>query len=83
MKMAESTAATGTVTTHAYTIDRKSFQSTAFSFTPVTGSSLAFEYPTKTTDPTLQCVVEMGKPILLANRTVIAAPISIVKPLKI
>lgn len=82
MNPAESSAATGTVTSQAYTIDLKSFQSTAFSLTPVIGSSFALEYPTKTTDPTLQWVVEMGRPILLAKRTVIAAPISIVKPLK-
>lgn len=81
MKEALRKAATGTVTTHAYTIDLKRRQSTAFSFTPVTGCGLAFEYPTNTTEPTLQCVVEIGNPILLAKRTVIAAPISIVKPL--
>lgn len=81
MKAADNAAATGTVTSQAYTIDLKSFQSTAFSLTPLV-SVLAFEYPTNTTDPTLQCVVEIGNPILLANRTVIAAPISIVKPLK-
>jgi hypothetical protein len=38
--------------------------------------------PTNTTDPTLQCVVLMGKPIFEASRTVNAAPISIVNPLK-
>ena len=39
--------------------------------------------PTKTTDPTKQCVVLTGKPILVANRTVNAAPSSIVKPLEV
>lgn len=78
---AERNAATGTVTNHAYTIDLNKCQSTAFSRLPA-ASVLALEYPTNTTEPTLQWVVEMGKPILLASSTVIAAPISIVKPLK-
>lgn len=74
------------VTTHAYTIFRKSFQSTACSCgIPAAVSSgvflCALLYPTKTTEPTLQCVVDIGKPILLANSTVIAAPISMVNPL--
>lgn len=38
--------------------------------------------PVKTTEPTLQCVVEIGIPRLDAKRTVKAAPISIEKPLK-
>lgn len=38
-------------------------------------------HPTNTTEPTLQWVVEIGRPTLLASSTVIAAPISIVKPL--
>jgi hypothetical protein len=38
--------------------------------------------PTNTTDPTLQCVVLIGIPIFEARRTVNAAPISIVNPLK-
>lgn len=46
----------------------------------VYGGELA--YPTNITEPTLQCVVEIGKPILLANRTVKADPISMVKPLQ-
>lgn len=50
----------------------KSFQSTPWR------EDLA--QPTKTTEPTLQCVVEMGRPILEANSTVQADPISIVKP---
>jgi len=39
--------------------------------------------PTNTTDPTKQCVVLTGKPILVANRTVNAAPSSIVNPLEV
>ena len=39
--------------------------------------------PTNTTEPTKQCVVLMGKPILVASRTVNAAPSSIVKPLEV
>lgn len=38
--------------------------------------------PTQTTEPTLQCVVEIGSPNLLAIRTVNAEPISIATPLK-
>ena len=38
--------------------------------------------PIATTDPTLQCVVLIGMPMLDARRTVAAAPISIVKPLQ-
>lgn len=45
----------------------------------VYGGELA--YPTNITEPTLQCVVDIGRPTLLANRTVSADPISIVKPL--
>jgi len=39
--------------------------------------------PTNTTDPTKQCVVLTGKPILVASRTVNAAPSSIVNPLEV
>lgn len=76
---------------------RKRLQSTPFFssaiFRPSSSSSapLLLEFgrhlfpllamPTNTTDPTLQCVVEMGIPILLANNTVNAEPISMVKPL--
>ena len=42
---------------------------------------LDLSQPTKTTDPTLQCVVLTGIPIFDAISTVIAEPISIVKPL--
>lgn len=69
---ADINAVTGTVTTHAYIIFLNSFQSTPF--------SLELNQPTNTTDPTLQWVVDIGKPILLANNTVNVAPISIVKP---
>lgn len=86
-------AATGTVTTQAYIILRNRFQSTAellavddvlpFSSSHIVDFLITRDlvYPTNTTEPTLQCVVEIGKPILLANKTVIAAPISIVNPL--
>lgn len=50
----------------------KSFQSTPWR------EDLA--QPTKTTEPTLQCVVEMGRPTLEASSTVQADPISMVKP---
>jgi len=53
---------------------RNSFQSTPFS------SELI--QPTNTTEPTLQWVVLIGKPIFEASKTVNAAPISMVKPLK-
>lgn len=39
------------------------------------------KYPTQTTEPTLQCVVDIGRPALLATNTVSAAPNSIVNPL--
>ena len=39
--------------------------------------------PTHTTDPIKQCVVLTGTPILVANRTVNAAPSSIVNPLEV
>lgn len=53
---------------------RNSFQSTPF--------SSEFIQPTNTTEPTLQWVVLIGKPIFEASNTVNAAPISMVKPLK-
>lgn len=46
----------------------------------VYGGELA--YPTNITEPTLQCVVDIGSPILLANSTVNAEPISMVNPLQ-
>ncbi len=69
----------GMVMTHATNIFLKRLQSTDFSFFP---SSFPFTAPTSTIEPTLQWVVEIGIPILLARSTVAAAPISIVKPLK-
>jgi len=39
--------------------------------------------PTKTTEPTKQCVVLTGTPILVASRNVNAAPSSIVNPLEV
>jgi hypothetical protein len=49
-------------------------------------STPAFDWliqPTNTTEPTKQCVVLTGKPILVASRTVNAAPSSIVNPLEV
>lgn len=63
---AERQPAIGTVITHAHTILRNNFHDTP--------SPPREAHPTHTTDPTLQCVVETGRPILLANRTVDAAP---------
>lgn len=42
---------------------------------------LSEKKPTQTTDPTLQCVVDIGRPDLLATSTVNAAPSSMVNPL--
>lgn len=67
--------ATGRVTSHAKMIDRNSDQSTFFSSSPPNA------HPTNTTLPTMQCVLEMGIPSLLANKTVVAAELSTVKPL--
>lgn len=79
MKKAEVKPAAGSVIIQDNTIFLKSDQSTGF-------STLSFDvrlrvHPTNTTLPTLQCVVEMGSPILLANSTVADAPFSITKPL--
>jgi hypothetical protein len=65
--------ATGRVNTHANIIVPNSFQSTFLCDRVL---------PTNTTDPTLQCVVLIGKPRLDAANTVKAAPISMQKPLK-
>lgn len=73
METADRIAEMGNVSTHASTIVLNNFQSTA---------DLERAQPTKTTEPTLQCVVLMGNPIFEATRTVVAAPISIQKPLK-
>lgn len=63
----------GRVTSQASTMLRKIDQSTF---------SRDRNRPTNTTEPTLQCVVLMGRPILDATRTVSADPISIQKPLQ-
>lgn len=69
---AEIAPETGRVTSHAITIFRKIDQLTL---------SLERTRPTNTTEPTLQWVVEMGNPILLAMRTAAAAPTSMHTPL--
>lgn len=63
----------GRVTIQAKAIPMKSLQLTLF---------FSRKKPTKTTEPTRQCVVEMGRPALLAINTVIAAPNSMHIPLK-
>lgn len=74
--------AAGRVIIQAIAMFRKSDQSTAFSFFSEDDRRLATQ-PTKTTLPTLQCVVEIGIPIFDAISTVAAAPFSMTKPLKI
>lgn len=73
---ADAPPAAGRVTIHAYTMPRNSDQLTASSdlFRP-------YIQPTNTTLPTLQCVVEIGTPNLLAMSTVAAAPFSMTNPL--
>lgn len=73
MLKAEIAPATGSVTSHAKMIDLNSDQST---FLPSPNAQ-----PTNTTLPTMQCVLEIGMPSLLANSTVNAAELSTVKPL--
>ena len=73
MMAALSPPAMGTVTAQAKMMLRKRRQSTP--------ALDVCAQPTNTTEPTLQWVVLMGKPILDATRTVKAAPISMVKPL--
>jgi hypothetical protein len=68
---AEKHADTGKVTTHDRAIFRNIRQSTP---------SPDFTDPTATTDPTRQCVVEIGRPSLEATKAVTAAPNSIVNP---
>ncbi|GFR22537.1 hypothetical protein TNCT_208501 [Trichonephila clavata] len=72
---AEKIAVNGSVTNQASTILRNNFKSTSLVL-------LVRAQPTNTTDPTLQWVVLIGKPNLEAIKTVVADPISIVKPLK-
>lgn len=64
---------------HDNTIFRKSDQSTDCAF--LSFRNRLYVHPTNTTLPTLQCVVEIGSPSLLANSTVAEAPFSITKPL--
>lgn len=66
MQPADRHPAIGTVINHANAILRNSFHDT-----PLPPREA---HPTQTTDPTLQCVVETGRPTLLASRTVTAAP---------
>lgn len=73
MVRAERPQETGRVTIHAHAMPTKSFQLTLDFFR---------KNPTNTTEPTRQCVVEIGRPTLLAIRTVIAAPSSMHTPLK-
>jgi hypothetical protein len=63
----------GRVTSQASTMLRKIDQSTF---------SRDRNRPTNTTEPTLQCVVLIGRPILDATSTVSADPISMQKPLQ-
>lgn len=72
MSKAEIAPAAGKVTNHAARILRNIPQLTL---------SLERARPTNTTEPTLQCVVDIGRPILLAINTVRAEPISIQTPL--
>lgn len=66
MKPAERSPAMGTVTSQAKAMLRKMPQETP--------SPPCEAQPTHTTEPTLQWVVDTGKPALLANKTVTAAP---------
>lgn len=63
----------GTVTNQAIKMFRNSRQSTAF---------FDRSQPTDTTEPTLQCVVLMGRPMFDAMTTVKADASSILKPLE-
>jgi hypothetical protein len=87
IKVALKKAHMGIVTTQAQIIFLKRLQSTLLLLSSVfrelwSMSDKPFANPMMTTDPTLQCVDDIGNPILLANKTVDALPISIVKPLK-
>lgn len=80
--------ATGNVTSHAKMMDRNKDQSTFFFSSPLSTVVVVVVsspkiHPTKTTLPTIQCVLDIGIPNLLANNTVIAAELSTVKPLGI
>ena len=73
MTAAEIPPATGNVSTQA----RKMFLNNDQSTLPSDRTR-----PTVTIEPTLQWVVEIGRPSFEATKTVMAAPISIQKPLK-
>lgn len=73
MMAADTPPVTGRVTSQARMMLRNKCQSTF---------SRDRNRPTKTTLPTLQCVVLMGIPTLLATKTVKAEPISMQKPLE-
>lgn len=60
-------------------MDLNSDQSTLFS---LSCSSFVCSHPTNTTLPTMQCVLDIGIPSLLASKTVAAELLSTVKPLK-
>lgn len=79
MKKAALKPAAGIVIIHDNTIFLKSDQSTGCAF--LSFRVRLYVQPTNTTLPTLQCVVDMGSPSLLANNTVAEAPFSITKPL--
>ena len=82
MRSAEIPAETGRVTTQAPIIPPSSLQLRdpcfLFSFLLIV---FPYAQPTNATAPTLQCVVEIGTPTLLAMRTVNADPVSTVTPL--
>lgn len=73
MQSALNPPATGNVTNHAYTIDRKRCQSTFLA---------PKKNPMETKLPTMQCVLETGIPNLLAIKTVTADEVSTTKPLR-
>ena len=73
MRAALRPAATGTVIIQAKMMLAKRRHSTV---------AAALTLPMATTDPTLQCVVLIGIPMLDASSTVAAAPSSILNPLK-
>lgn len=75
MLKAESNAVNGRVTSHARIILLNNLKSTSLVLR-------VRAQPTKTTEPTLQCVVLIGRPNFEASRTVVAVPSSIVKPLE-
>lgn len=77
IKRALTPPAIGNVTSQAKMMVRNSDQST---LPPSVWS--VFIQPANTTLPTIQCVLEIGMPSLLAMRTVVAELVSTVKPLQ-